>query len=116
VANIWKRWTGTFYDSSKCNFDALISGVVPISCLDAQKNVTSSRLVRVKAYAPSTFRDLRKKSFRVQESDYAKSIFNVMDGGVAINGRGTVESDYFNLLSGGKNGLPTLSTQESETI
>lgn len=116
MANIWKRWTGTFYDSAKCDFDALISGVVPISCPDAHKNLTSYRLVRLKAYAPSTFRDLRKKCFRVQESDYAKSIFNVMDTGVANNGRDSVESDEFHFLSAGKDGLSAPSTQDSDTI
>ncbi|KAL3795348.1 hypothetical protein HJC23_009521 [Cyclotella cryptica] len=116
ISNIWKRWTGTFYDFAQCDFDAFISGVVPIPCIDAHRNMTSCRLVRVKAYAPSTFRDLRKKCFRVQESEYAKSILNVMDGAVDANECDNVESDVLNVLSGGKNEIPALSTQDCATI
>jgi hypothetical protein len=35
--------------------------------------------VRVKAFAPKTFRDLRNKCFRVTEGDYTKSILNAMN-------------------------------------
>ncbi len=89
------------YDASHLDFDASISGLVHIPCArsytmdkndDAKSNngnhpapmkamrATSINnavtTVRVKAYAPRTFRDLRNKCFRVTEGEYAKSILN----------------------------------------
>ena len=88
VNNIWRRWRGTYYDSSTRDFDALISGVANIPCLRliANRNATlTSKFVKVKAYAPNTFRDLRNRCFRVNERQYAQSVLNMMDGAGACS-------------------------------
>lgn len=90
------------YDASHLDFDAYISGSVNIpctrSCMDDNNDdvkklapstpprATSSKgikKVRVKVYAPKTFRDLRTKCFRVAEGEYAKSILNAMNGAMS---------------------------------
>lgn len=82
-----------FYDSSKLDFDATISGVVRIPCVvDHPTNkkkkaqcLLSSKSVRVKSFAPNTFRDLRNKCFGVSEKEYAKSILNIVENGVMMD-------------------------------
>lgn len=75
--------TGKIYDPSGLDFDASISGVVQIpNCVVNDANISSSsatKTVRVRAFAPKAFRDLRNKCFRVSEREYARSILNVMD-------------------------------------
>ncbi|KAL3764286.1 hypothetical protein ACHAWU_004098 [Discostella pseudostelligera] len=95
------RYTGQKpYDASHLDFDASISGLAHIpcvrSCMDINEDekkgngnhlTTTSRAtsisarttVRVKAFAPKTFRDLRKNCFRVTEGEYAQSILNAMN-------------------------------------
>ena len=112
ATNVWKRWRGTFYDSSECDFDALITGVAKIPCLQlvAKNNVTiAAKSVQVKAYAPNTFRDLRNRCFRVSEREYAQSVLNMMGGAVARNN----DADEPYLLCGTDDAL---STQELTTI
>jgi len=75
-----------FYDPPK-DFEATISGVVRIPCVvdhPTKKKIQSlsSKTVRVKVFAPKTFRDLRNKCFRVSEKEYAKSILNIVENGV----------------------------------
>ncbi len=79
-----------FYDSSKLDFDATISGVVRIPCVvdhptKKKAQCLSSKSVRVKSFAPSTFRDLRNKCFGVSEKEYAKSILNIVENGVSMD-------------------------------
>ena len=76
-----------FYDSSKLDFDATISGVVRIPCIidhptKKKVQILSSKTVRVKSFAPNTFRDLRNKCFGVSEKEYTKSILNIMQNTV----------------------------------
>ena len=76
-----------FYDQSKLDFDAAISGVVRIPCFvdhptKKKTQSLSSTSVRVKAFAPKTFRDLRNKCFRVSEKEYARSILNIVENGM----------------------------------
>ena len=88
VDNVWRRWRGIYYDSSGCDFDALISGVatIPYLKLNANRNATmTSKLVQVKAYAPNTFRDLRNTCFGVSEREYAQSVLNMMNRAGACN-------------------------------
>mmetsp|Transcript_29592 Transcript_29592/g.62761 ORF Transcript_29592/g.62761 Transcript_29592/m.62761 type:complete len:714 (+) Transcript_29592:229-2370(+) len=79
--------SGDIYDSSGLDFDASISGVARIPC-DVNEVVSSdfssaTKTVRVKAFAPKTFRDLRTKCFRVKEKEYAQSILNAMNGEIS---------------------------------
>ena len=82
-----------FYDSSKLDFDATISGVVRIPCVvdhptkkkKKAQCLLSSKSVRVKSFAPNTFRDLRNKCFGVSEKEYAKSILNIVENGVMMD-------------------------------
>ena len=78
-----------FYDPSKLDFDATISGDVRIPCVvdhPTKKKAQSLSLktVRVKSFAPNTFRDLRNKCFGVSEKEYAKSILNIAENGVRM--------------------------------
>ncbi|KAL7513685.1 hypothetical protein ACHAXN_011018 [Cyclotella atomus] len=123
ATNIWKRWRGTFYDSSECDFDALISGVAKIPSLhyqldaDANNNtaILTSKSVKVKAYAPNTFRDLRNRCFRVSEREYARSVLNLMGGSIAAaaNYHHCEMEDNGNNLLYDTNDV-TMSTQEQE--
>ena len=95
------------YDALHLDFDSSISGLVhiPYARRDMDNNddakrgnnnhptpktsprassITSMTTIRVKAFAPKTFRDLRKKCFRVTEGEYAKSILNAMNAAMAI--------------------------------
>eukprot|EP00956_Cyclotella_meneghiniana_P001792 scaffold1955_cov68-Cyclotella_meneghiniana.AAC.4 len=87
ISNIWRRWRGTYLDTSNCDFDAVVSGVARIPCVGIDRisrNTTiASKNVRVKAYAPKTFRDLRTRCFRVTEREYARSILNMNNGAAA---------------------------------
>ena len=72
-----------FYDSSKLDSDSTISGVVRIPCVvdhptKKKAQCLSTKSVRVKSFAPITFRDLRNKCFGVSEKEYAKSILNIV--------------------------------------
>ncbi|KAK1736531.1 phosphatidylinositol-4-phosphate 5-kinase [Skeletonema marinoi] len=78
-----------FYDPSKLDFDATISSDVRIPCVvdhPTKKKAQSLSLktVRVKSFAPNTFRDLRNKCFGVSEKEYAKSILNIAENGVRM--------------------------------
>ncbi|KAL7499463.1 hypothetical protein ACHAWT_006998 [Skeletonema menzelii] len=89
----WPRFlldSDRFYDPSKLDFDATISGVVRIPCVvdhptKKKAQCLSSKSVRVKAFAPDTFRDLRNKCFGVSEKEYAKSILNIAGKGVHVD-------------------------------
>lgn len=102
-----------FYDPSKLDFDATISGVVRIPCIvdGPTKNTQtlSSTSVRVKAFAPKTFRDLRNKCFGVSEKEYAKSILNVVQNGISTDDQFDEQLDF-------SNDIDTTVTNIIETI
>ena len=110
VKNIWRRWRGTYYDSSRCDFEAYISGVARIPSIDA--NITSYKSVRVKAFAPCTFGDLRNRCFRVSEEQYASSIMNIVNDAGASDDPYTF--DNCNLFS--EKELTTLSSYNRAEI
>ena len=79
------RSSGKIYDSSRLDFDSSISAMAQIpSCNGISTDATKS--IRVKAFAPKTFRDLRNKCFRVKEKDYAQSILNAISGSISNDG------------------------------
>ncbi|KAL7457444.1 hypothetical protein ACHAWC_009025 [Mediolabrus comicus] len=100
-----------FYDPSKLDFDSSISGVVHIPCIVDRSNNTnnnkkkiqqqqqqhqsllSSKSVRVKAFAPKTFRDLRNKCFRISEKEYARSIFNLVENRIRFDDRSELDDE-----------------------
>eukprot|EP00585_Thalassiosira_rotula_P008764 CAMPEP_0196138236 /NCGR_PEP_ID=MMETSP0910-20130528/5941_1 /TAXON_ID=49265 /ORGANISM="Thalassiosira rotula, Strain GSO102" /LENGTH=755 /DNA_ID=CAMNT_0041398815 /DNA_START=27 /DNA_END=2294 /DNA_ORIENTATION=+ len=95
------RSSGRVYDPVGLDFDASISASARIpSCdvvgkegggsVDGGSTVsllpaTTTKAVRVKAFAPKTFRDLRNKCFRMNEKEYARSILNAMNGATSMN-------------------------------
>jgi len=86
------RNSGKIYDPSALDFDASISAVARIpggSREDAgvvgDSCIPSTKTVRVKAFAPQTFRDLRNRCFRVKESEFSRSILNAIDGAISTD-------------------------------
>ena len=104
ISNVWRRWRGTYFDTSNCDFDAIVSGVARIPCVGIDgisRNTTiTSKNVRVKAYAPKTFRDLRNRCFRVTEREYARSILNMNNGAAATISYG-YDANENNILDDG---------------
>ena len=86
------------YDPTRMDFDSSISGMLHIpsgkiyvsSRVDDDNNNDNiwendaMKLVRVRAFAPKTFRDLRNKCFRVKERDYAESMLNAINDAVFV--------------------------------
>jgi len=92
------------FDASEMDFDGFISGEIRVPSLDANGDTnnaaigwkgneregnesasavnlnaddvdsSSGNTVRVKAFAPNVFRDLRNRCFRVKESEYAQIV------------------------------------------
>ncbi|KAL7534743.1 hypothetical protein ACHAXR_006055 [Thalassiosira sp. AJA248-18] len=84
------RSSGKIYDPSTLDFGASISAMAQIPSCDVNdvsihQYTSATKTVRVKAFAPKTFRDLRNKCFRVNESNYARSILNAIDGVISMN-------------------------------
>ncbi|KAL9183446.1 hypothetical protein ACHAXT_004302 [Thalassiosira profunda] len=71
---------GKTYRPTGLDFGAAISGTAQIPAADP---IPATKAVRVRAFAPKTFRDLRNKCFRVSEREYARSILNLMGGAVS---------------------------------
>ena len=89
--------SGKRYDASKLDFGSSVSATAQVPCSDVLTTdgsghsslSLSKRTVRVKAFAPNTFRDLRNKCFHVSEQKYARSILNsINNGALSSNGNG----------------------------
>jgi hypothetical protein len=61
------------YDPSGLDFNELIFATARIPAAPLS---VDARLVRVRAFAPRAFRDLRNRCFQVKEWEYAESILN----------------------------------------
>jgi len=85
------------YDPTRMDFDSSISGMshIPSGTIHVSSRVDDDnndniwendamKLVRVRAFAPKTFRDLRNKCFRVKERDYAESMLNAINDAVFV--------------------------------
>lgn len=101
-------------DASELDFDGFVSGEIRVPSLDGDGNKSSAatgrngydrkgnesasavnphdndvsgsgNTVRVKAFAPNVFRDLRNRCFRVKESEYARSILNAIGSHISEN-------------------------------
>jgi len=120
------------FDASEMDFDGFISGEIRVPSLDANGDTnnaaigwkgneregnesasavnlnaddvdsSSGNTVRVKAFAPNVFRDLRNRCFRVKESEYARSILNAIGSDISENCDG-IEDDDFSLFENEKN-------------